>query len=179
MDNYYYMAIDEKQDVTRSAMFIFLNKTCFRGVYRIGPNGFNVPYGHYKTTNILDKHTILEISNLINNVHFRCMGFEESIGKIKSGDFAYLDPPYAPENATSFVKYNLAGFGIEQHKKLFSMCEKLMSSQINFMMSNSNVKLVTDAFPSDKYFTEIIECRRAIHSKNPSARANEIIIKSF
>ena len=78
-----------------------------------------------------------------------------------------------------FVKYNLEGFNIEQHKKLFAMCENLRLNKIKFMMSNSNVKLVNDSFPKDKYLTEIIECRRAIHSKNPAKKTNEIIIKTF
>jgi DNA adenine methylase len=186
-ESYYYwirykynnLTTDEKTDIIGSAMFMFLNKTCFRGVYRIGPHGFNVPFGHYKNSKIINKKTLLAISELIKNVKFKCMGFEKSLLKINYGDFAYLDPPYAPEKDTSFVKYNLDGFNIEQHKKLFTMCENLISNKIKFMMSNSNVKLVTDAFPKDKYLTEIIECRRAIHSKNPANKTNEIIIKTF
>lgn len=186
-ESYYYwiryqynnLSADKKTSVVGSAMFMFLNKTCFRGVYRIGPHGFNVPYGHYESTKIIDKKTLLEISELIKPVKFKCMGFENSLLKIKHGDFAYLDPPYAPEKNTSFVKYNLDGFNTEQHKKLFAMCENLRLNEIKFMMSNSNVKLVTDAFPKDKYMIEIIECRRAIHSKNPAKKTNEIIIKTF
>lgn len=185
-ESYYYwirhkynnLSADEKNDIIGSAMFMFLNKTCFRGVYRIGPHGFNVPFGHYKNPKIIDKNTLSEISDLIKHVKFEHMGFEKSILKIKHGDFAYLDPPYAPEKDTSFVKYNSDGFDIDQHRKLFEMCEKLMLKKIKFMMSNSDVKLVTDAFPKNKYSTEIIECRRAIHSKDPSKKTNEIIIKT-
>lgn len=184
-ESYYYwirhkynnLSSDEKNDVIGSAMFMFLNKTCFRGVYRIGPHGFNVPFGHYENSKIIDKKTLLMTSKLIKDVKFKCMGFEKSLPCIKIGDFAYLDPPYAPEKVTSFVKYNSDGFSIEQHKKLFAICEKMMSNKIKFMMSNSNVKLVADAFPKDKYSIEIIECRRAIHSKNPAKKTNEIIIK--
>lgn len=185
-ESYYYwirykynnLSKDEKVNNIGSAMFMFLNKTCFRGIYRVGPNGFNVPFGHYKNTNIINEQTLLEISELIKNVKFKCMEFEKSLLKIKQGDFAYLDPPYAPEKLTSFVKYNLEGFNIEQHKKLFTICENLMINKMNFMMSNSNVKLIIDAFPEDKYFIEIIECRRAIHSKNPASKTKEIIIKT-
>lgn len=177
-ESYYYwirykynnLSIDEKTNIIGSAMFIFLNKTCFRGVYRIGPYGFNVPFGNYKNFKIIDGKTLLEISKLIKSVKFKCLSFENSIPKIKHGDFAYLDPPYVPEKETSFVKYNLDGFNIEQHQKLFAMCEDLRLKKIKFMMSNSNVKLVTDAFPKDKYLTELIECRRAIHSKNPAKK---------
>lgn len=170
---------DEKAGITGSALFIFLNKTCFRGIYRIGPHGFNVPFGHYDSSNVIDKKTIQEVSELIKNVRFKCLGFEKSLLKVKDGDFAYLDPPYAPEKNTSFVKYNSDGFNTEQHKKLFAMCETLMLNKIQFMMSNSNVKLVTEAFPKNKYSTEVIVCRRAINSKNPAKKTNEIIIKSY
>ncbi len=186
-ESYYYwirykynnLPTDKKNNIIKSAMFIFLNKTCFRGVYRIGPNGFNVPFGHYKNSKIINKKTLLTISELIKQVKFKCIGFEKSLLKIKLGDFAYLDPPYAPEKNTSFVKYNSDGFNIDQHKKLFVMCNNMLLNQIKFMMSNSNVKLVTDAFPKNKYLIKIIECRRAIHSKNPAKKTNEIIIKSF
>ena len=170
---------DIKANIIGCAMFMFLNKTCFRGIYRIGPHGFNVPFGHYKNFKIIDKETLLTISELIKNVKFRCTEFEKSLSKVKFGDFAYLDPPYVPETNSSFVKYNLDGFNIEQHKKLFTICESLMLNKIKFMMSNSNVKLVTDAFPKNKYSIEIIECRRAIHSKNPAKKVNEIIIKTY
>lgn len=186
-ESYYYwirskynnLSTDDKSNIIGSAMFMFLNKTCFRGVYRNDPHGFNVPFGHYKNPKIIDKKTLLEISELIENVKFKCLGFEKSLLKIKSGDFAYLDPPYAPEKDTSFVKYNSDGFSIEQHKKLFAMCENLRSNKIKFMMSNSNVKLVTDAFPKDKYLTGIIECRRAIHSKNPAKKQMKLLLKLF
>ena len=186
-ESYYYwirneynnLSIEQKTDIIGSAMFIFLNKTCFRGVYRIGTHGFNVPFGHYANSKIIEKEQLLKISELIKNVKFKCFGFEKSLLDIKYGDFAYLDPPYAPEKDTSFVKYNSDGFDIEQHKKLFSMCEKLRLNKIKFMMSNSNVKLVIDAFPKDKYSTEIIECRRAIHSKNPAKKTNEMIVETI
>jgi DNA adenine methylase Dam len=182
-ESYYYwirykynnLSTNDKNDVIGSAMFIFLNKTCFRGVYRTGPHGFNVPFGHYKNAKIIDKKTLLTISELIGCVKFKCMDFVDSLLNVKYGDFAYLDPPYVPEKKTSFVKYNYGGFNIEQHKKLFEMCNTLMINKIGFIISNSNTKLVIDAFPKDKYLIEIVDSRRAIHSKNPAKKTKEII----
>lgn len=186
-ESYYYwirniynkLTNEEKVDIIGSALFIFLNKTCFRGIYRVGPKGFNVPYGHYKNPKIIDKESLMEMSELIHDVNFECLGFEQSLLNIKRGDFAYLDPPYVPETSTSFVQYNVNGFNEEQHKKLFSTCENLKKNKSKFMMSNSNVKLVTDSFPVNKYNVEIIECRRAIHSKDPSKTTKEVIIKTY
>jgi adenine-specific DNA methylase len=75
-------------------MFIFLNKTCFRGVFRVGPKGFNVPYGHYNNPEIINKEHLEEIHNLIQNVKFECRDFNISLKNVEQNDFVYLDPPY-------------------------------------------------------------------------------------
>lgn len=178
-DKYNNLTEEERNDIIGTAMFIFLNKTCFRGVYRTGPHGFNVPYGHYKNPNVINKKTIMRVSELIKDVVFNASDFATSLNNVEKGDFAYLDPPYAPEKETSFVKYNADGFNKEQHTKLFDMCDKMRKQKIMFVMSNANVELVTNAFPTSKYTVEEIECRRAINSKDPSKKTTEVIIKSF
>ena len=182
-ESYYYWIRSkfnkENRSIKKSAHFIFLNKTCFRGLFRTAKNGFNVPFGRYYDASVINKDTLLNFSELIKDVEFKCMGYDESLKTIKKGDFAYLDPPYAPEKITSFVGYSENGFSGEQHTKLFAMCDVLRKRKINFMMSNADVKLVTTAFPTKKYKIQTIECRRAIHSKNPGKKTNEVIIKSF
>ena len=178
-ESYYYTIRtrfnQEEKSIKKSAMFLFLNKTCFRGMYREGPNGFNVPYGHYKKTpTIITKDDIDKISALIQNVEFICLDFEDSITKVQHGDFVYLDPPYAPETKDSFVGYTKGGFGIEKHKKLFSEIVKLNTKNIKFLMSNSKVSLVTEFFKGFNC-TEIL-ARRAINAKNPGSTAIEVII---
>ena len=155
----------------RSAMMLFLNKTCFRGMYREGPHGFNVPFGNYKTPTILDDGHIHEVSRLIQNVVFTCQSFTDSLKNISSGDFVYLDPPYAPETGTSFVNYTADGF--DMHEQLFQMCKEV---PCGFLLSNANVSMVTDAFPSPLYTTKSIVCRRAINSKNPESKTTEVLI---
>jgi DNA adenine methylase len=162
-----------------SAMFLFLNKTCFRGVYREGPNGFNVPYGHYENPGILNEEHLRDISELIQKVRFKAQGFEKSLSKCKAGNFVYLDPPYAPENEKSFVGYNSGGFSLENHQELFEACKKLVEIGANFTMSNADVTLVRDAFPAGEYETEVVECRRAINSKKPESKTNEVLISSI
>jgi DNA adenine methylase len=160
-------------------MFIFLNKTCFRGVFRIGPKGFNVPYGHYKNPEIINKKHLEQINLLIQNVIFECKDFNTSLATIETNDYVYLDPPYAPETDTSFVGYTENGFNIDNHKKLFELINKLTEKNIKIMSSNADVSLVRNNFTNEKYNITSILCKRAINSKNPQAKAKEVIIKNY
>lgn len=175
-ESYYYWLRNkynnEQNTVERSALFMIINKTCFRGMHRVGPNGFNIPYGNYKTFKILSKDELYNISELIKNVIFRVSDFSSSIKEAQKGDFLYLDPPYVPENDKSFVGYNLDGFNEETHKNLFKEIKKLQD--IKFTLSNSCVDLVLETFKD--YNCEKIIARRAINSKNPGSKTKEVII---
>lgn len=179
-ESYYYWLRNKFNNMNRktvegSALFMILNKTCFRGMYREGPKGFNVPYGHYKTTpTIITKENLDNVYELIKNVKFIKADFNESIKKIKKGDFVYLDPPYAPENKKSFVGYTANGFDLETHYKLFNEIKKLKDKKIRFVMSNAKVDLVLDNFKDYKY--DEIVARRAINSKKPGSSTIEVII---
>lgn len=164
---------DEKCSVYGSSLFIFLNKTCFRGLYRVGPNGFNVPFGHYKNPNIDYEH-IKKVSELIQCVNFEHSSFENSMKNICSGDFVYLDPPYAPETSKSFVGYNYDGFNEKCHIKLFSLTKNL---KCNFLMSNADVDLVKTNFSNTAFDVKVIKCKRSINSKNPESKTNEVLIQ--
>jgi DNA adenine methylase len=185
-DSYYYftrymfnkMTKDERASIVGSANFIFLNKTCFRGLYREGPNGFNVPFGNYKNPGILDEAHIRQVSSLVKDVVFTCQPFADSLAKALPGDFVYLDPPYAPENDKSFVGYTADGFGLKEHQSLFKEMNNLHVKGVKFLMSNAEVKLVKDTFPEPVYKTKIVSCRRAINSKDPAAKTNEVLIRN-
>ena len=186
-ENYYYwirseynkLCLADKKSILGSAMFIFLNKTCFRGVFRVGPKGFNVPYGHYNNPEIINKEHLEEIHNLIQNVVFECCDFNTSLTIVEPNDFVYLDPPYAPETDTSFVGYTENGFNIENHNNLFKLIHILTDTNKKIMLSNADVSLVRENFTNEKYNTLSILCKRSINSKNPDAKAKEVIIKNY
>ena len=167
----------EDNNIEKSALFLIINKLCFRGLYREGPNGFNVPFGHYKKTpHIHSKDEILIISKIIKDVSFECLSYTETIPKVTKGSFVYLDPPYVPVKKTSFVNYNVDGFTKENHLELFNLVKKLKVKKIKFILCNSKVSLVEEIFTKPTYKIEEIECKRAINSKNPEATQMELII---
>jgi DNA adenine methylase len=186
-ESYYYwiryvynnMTEEERDTHVGSAMFLFLNKTCFRGLYRMGPRGFNVPYGHYKNPEIIHRDHLLQIHALIQGVEFICCDFTVSLPRVLEGDFTYLDPPYAPINETSFVGYTDDGFGIEKHRQLFALIHAIPGKMV---MSNADVELVKNNFTNrggaEKYRIDTIVCKRSINSKNPGEKVNEVIISS-
>ena len=180
-ESYYYWLRNQynnmdKTSIECSSLFMFINKNCFRGMYREGPNGFNVPYGHYKkTSNIISKSDLDNISELIKDVEFIHSDFSNSMKNIKDGDFAYFDPPYAPENDKSFVNYVSDGFNIEMHNKLFYQIKNM--ENVKFVLSNAKVSLVLNEF--DGYNIEDIVARRAINSKNPESVTTEVIIYNY
>jgi DNA adenine methylase len=183
-ENYYYwirkqynsMDREQLQSMRGSAMFLFLNKTCFRGIFRMGPNGFNVPYGNNKNPEIINFEHLQEIHALIVPVKFVCCSFDETIQKALSLDceqkFIYMDPPYVPETSTSFVGYTKNGFN--EHDKLFGLCSELTQHNIKWVLSNSDVEPVRNAFSNEHI--ETILCKRRINSKNPESVVNEVII---
>jgi DNA adenine methylase len=164
-----------KNDCYGSALFIFLNKTCFRGLHRVGPHGFNVPYGHPTNPEIINKNHLEQVSELIQNVIFECCDFSKSMNThFNENDFIYLDPPYVPEKENSFTGYTKHGFEKDKHVLLFQFFKKCKGY---IMMSNSNTELVKTTFKQYE-LTEIV-AKRAINSKNPESKTMELIVKNY
>ncbi len=179
-ESYYYwlrnkLNKSDKTSIEYSALFMVINKLCFRGMYREGPHGYNVPYGHYKKTpTIITKEEMNRTSELIKDVKFECCDFMDAFKNMKKNDFVYFDPPYAPETTKSFVKYLECGFDLECHEKLFNNILELNKKNVRYVLSNAKVDMVLEKF-SDSAMDELT-ARRAINCKNPEATTKEVMI---
>jgi DNA adenine methylase len=172
------MSLEQKQEPLGSAMFIFMNKTGFRGAFREGPHGFNIPYGNPKNVTIFDPIHLEKVHVLLAPVLFQCCDFSAVPDRIQPGDFVYMDPPYVPETAQSFVNYTAAGFPAEKHGELFRWIHDMTVLGIHVVMSNADMDSVRREFPEPKYHIQSLQCRRAIHSKNPGTFTSEVIISN-
>lgn len=175
----YYLSIrkllNEKKSspIEQSAYFHFLNKTCYRGLYRVNSKGcYNTPYEKSKNrqTLRLDREHLLEVSNLIQPVEFTVQSFTAI--SPQQGDFVYLDPPYVQVAKNSFDDYSSGGFEI--HDQLFRQLHGFKANRIEFLMSNSDTEKVVEEFQG--YNIDRIECKRRIHSSNPSSMETELLI---
>lgn len=167
----------EEGSVDEAALFIVVNKTCFRGMYREGPNGFNVPFGSYKACSVPTESELSAVSELIKDVEFTHCDFVDAVEMAEAGDFVYMDPPYAPENEASFVGYNADGFDADKHEQLFGCLRELKENGVAFAMSNANVEMVTTKCAGFDIST--FDVKRAINAKNPGAKSTEVIVRNM
>ena len=181
---FYYLWIRSKfnnlslNTIDRAALFIFLNKTGFRGIYRVGPNGFNVPFGNYSNPAIIFNKTALTmLSFFIKDVTFKVTSFESSLGKCATGDFIFMDPPYVQVTPTTFLSYTKDKFSLKKHLELFRLTILLVQKRCSFLMTNADVMLVRDNFKN--YTIDSILAKRRINAKTPQSTALELYIRNF
>lgn len=163
----YYYTI-RKQDpnqlspIEAAARFIYLNKTCFNGLYRVNSEGkFNVPIGKYKNPSILNEKTIREASELLQGVKMTSEPFEKIVSKASKGDFIYLDPPYLPLSKTSsFTGYTKDSFSEKDQKRLAEVFKVLDKKGCLLMLSNSDHPLIRSLYSG--YRIETVKAGRAI-----------------
>ena len=166
--------------VLKAARFIYLNKTCFNGLYRVNKKGFfNVPIGKYKNPKILDEENILLVSNALQNTEIICCDFSEISNYIEKNDFVYFDPPYYPINETSnFTSYTPDIFLGEEHKRLQNLFKKLTKRSIFAMQSNSDTEFIKNLYKN--YNIINIQANRFINSKSEKrGKINELLILNY
>lgn len=185
-DNFDYVSYNLNW-VKRAAKLIFLNKTCFNGLYRLNKKGeFNVPFGKYKNPTICDADNLIEVSKALENTEVICADFEESKKYIHKNTLVYLDPPYRPLNNTSnFTSYDENGFDDDDQRRLAQFFKEMDKKGAYLMLSNSDPKNedVDDNFFDELYAGFIIErvkAKRYINSNgNKRGDVSELIIKNY
>lgn len=170
----------ELSDVERASRFIYLNRTCFNGMYRVNSQGqFNVPFGHYKNPRIIDENNLLNCSELLKKTEIKCADFSEILTKVKKGDLVYFDPPYVPLNETSsFTSYTKDGFDIDMQFKLRDVCDELDSMGVKFMLSNSDTKLVNNLYANYK-IKKVFASRQINANADGRGKITEVLVKNY
>ena len=172
-------AYDTMSDTEKAARIIYLNKTCYKGLYRVNSAGqFNSPYGKYKNPNIVNEDSIRAMSRYLqsNKITIRQGDYKEVLKGLRRGAFVYLDPPYMPISlSSSFTGYTENGFSYAQQVTLKEECDKLRKKGISFLQSNSDCPEIRDLYR--EYEIRTVQAKRRINSKgNKRGEINEVLI---
>ena len=160
------------------AMFMYLNKACFNGLYRVNSKGlFNVPFNNSKNLNIFDEKNLNEISLYLQNVVILNSDFEETCKQAKQGDFVFFDSPYAPLKADSFESYTKVGFSIKEHERLACLYRKLTDKGVYCMLTNHNTDLINKLYSG--FNIEKVQVKRMINRDAKNRIGEEVIITNY
>ena len=166
--------------VAQAARFIYLNKHCFNGLYRVNSKGeFNVPFNGKLTGGSFDAEHLREVSKQLKNVEFKCGDFETCAANAEAGSLIYFDPPYDYESEDGFVDYTKDGWSREITIRLKLLCDQLVDRGCYIIISNNSTTFVRELFNDSRYHMVEIPARRAINC-NGTGRGpvQEVIIRS-
>lgn len=168
--------------VTKASRIIYLNKTCFNGLFRVNSRGeLNAPFGYYKNPTIFDATNIREVSEYFNQnlVTFMNEDFEKVVSSAKAGDFVYFDPPYDPiSSSASFTGYSANGFSRVDQYRLKKCCDMLNEKGVKFLLSNSATNFILDLYKD--YHIDKVSARRAINCKgNKRQCVQEVLVRNY
>lgn len=164
----------------KAALFIYLNKTCFNGLYRVNSKGeFNVPFGKYKNPSIVQEDKVRKASELLQGCEIFKSKFQDAIKKAQEGDFVYFDPPYYPLSKTaSFTAYQKDAFLEREQRQLAEVFKKLDNIGCKVMLSNSDVKFITDLY--EGFDIQIVRARRMISCVGTGrGKINELVVRNY
>lgn len=168
--------------VERAARIMYLNKTCYNGLFRVNRAGeFNSPWGRYKNPNITNELTIRAMSRYFNKAKITvlCGDYREALKGTRKGAFVYLDPPYMPISlSSSFTGYTAAGFGKEEQIELKKQCDLLNKKGIKFLLSNSCCDFIEELYQD--YKIERVSAKRTINAKADKRGAiDEVLVRNY
>lgn len=167
-------------NIQKASRFIYLNRTCFNGMYRVNSKGeFNVPFGHYKNPRILDENNLINCSNLLQRTEIKHADFSEILKKVKKGDFVYFDPPYVPLSETSsFTSYTKDGFDMDMQLSLRDVCDELDSMGVKFLLSNSDTQFVNELY--ENYNIKKVFASRQINANaDGRGKITEVLVRNY
>lgn len=166
-------------DVELAALFVFINKHCFNGLYRVNGKGlFNVPYNNSRRVSI-DEDVIMATSEYLKGVTIIDGDFKQACKNAKKGDFVFIDSPYAPLNPTSFESYTKEGFDIESHKRLAKLYDELTARGCYCMLTNHNTELINELYGNKDYKIDVVSVKRMINSDASNRVGEEVIICNY
>ena len=166
-------------DVELAALFVFINKHCFNGLYRVNGKGlFNVPYNNSRRFSV-DEDVIIATSEYLRRVTIIDGDFEQACKNAKKGDFVFIDSPYAPLNPTSFESYTKEGFDIESHKRLAKLYDELTARGCYCMLTNHNTELINGLYGNKGYTIDVVSVKRMINSDASNRVGEEVIICNY
>jgi DNA adenine methylase len=169
-------------DVERASRIIYLNKTCFNGLYRVNSAGeFNSPFGGYKNPNIVNEPMLRAVSRYLNEnaIELLSEDYEAVLDKLEQSSFVYLDPPYHPISAGSnFTGYVQGGWDASDQVRLRKACDKLSSKGIKFLLSNSSADFIKEQYKC--YRISVVKASRAINSDGANrGEVDELLIRNY
>lgn len=169
-------------DVEKASRLIYLNKTCFNGLFRVNSQGqFNVPFGRYKNPNIVNEFVLRAVSHYLNNneVEILNVDFADAVSNAKKGDFVYLDSPYDPVSDTaSFTGYTLGGFNKDEQIRLRDLFVDLDKRGCKVLLSNSATDFIKDLYKD--YRIEIVSATRNINSiASKRGKIDEVLVMNY
>lgn len=166
-------------DVELAALFVFINKHCFNGLYRVNGKGFfNVPYNNSRRASI-DEKIVMDVSKYLQGVNIKEGDFEKACTDARKGDFVFMDSPYAPLNPTSFASYTKEGFDIESHKRLARLYDELTARGCFCMLTNHNTELINELYGNKGYKIDVVSVKRMINSDASNRVGEEVIICNY
>lgn len=171
----------DRSPLERAARIIYLNKTCFNGLFRVNSSGqFNVPYGNYSNPVIADPAVIKSVSAYLNQRDVRILegDFAKAVSTARKGAFIYFDPPYHPiSDTSSFTGYSANGFGEKEQVRLKELCDRLTERGCQVLVSNSSAPLIKKLYSAPNYEIVEVKASRAINAvASRRGRINELLI---
>jgi DNA adenine methylase len=167
----------------KAARLIFLNKTCFNGLYRVNSQGlFNVPYGKYRNPAICEEIVLRQINNYLNSNDITILNndFEQAILSAEKKSFIYFDPPYHSPDKTNFTGYQADGFGEEDQERLRNVMIKMTNRNVKCLLSNSDTEYIRELYNYDFFDIISVQAKRSINSDSAGrGNVNEVLIKNW